>query len=71
VLVHFDLGQDGALIALPKIMNRGSSALFQIAAESAVRAVQTCAPFKFLPAAKYDAWKEIEINFDPREMFRG
>ena len=71
VQVHFNLGQDGALTALPTIMNRGSNALFQTAAESAVRAVQICAPFKFLPVAKYDAWKEIEINFDPREMFRG
>jgi len=56
---------------MPRVMNRGSNALFQVAAESAVRAVQRCAPFNFLPVAKYDAWKEVEINFDPRDMFRG
>jgi colicin import membrane protein len=71
VQVQFQLQQDGSLIAMPRVMNRGSNALFQVAAESAVRAVQRCAPFNFLPAAKYDAWKEVEINFDPRDMFRG
>ncbi len=71
VQVQFQLQQDGSLIASPRVMNRGSNALFQVAAESAVRAVQRCAPFNFLPAAKYDAWKEVEINFDPRDMFRG
>jgi hypothetical protein len=24
-----------------------------------------------MPAAKYEAWKEVEVNFDPREMFGG
>ena len=38
--------------------------------ESALRAVRTCAPFSFLPVAKYEAWKDIEINFDPQYMFR-
>jgi hypothetical protein len=24
-----------------------------------------------MPQAKYEAWKEVEVNFDPREMFGG
>jgi hypothetical protein len=30
-----------------------------------------CGPFKFMPAAKYDGWKDIIIDFDPHEMFGG
>ena len=42
-----------------------------MAAESALRAIRSCAPYNFMPAAKYEAWKEVEVNFDPREMFGG
>jgi len=34
------------------------------AAESAVRAVRACQPFR-LPPDKYHLWKEIVFNFDP------
>lgn len=71
VQVRFQLTQDGTLIAEPQIMNRSSNALFQIAAESVMRAVHRCAPYNFLPPAKYDVWKDLEVKFDPREMFRG
>jgi len=30
-----------------------------------MRALQLPAP------AKYEAWKDVEVNFDPREMFGG
>ncbi len=49
-------------------MNRQSDSVYQIAAEAAVRAVKTCAPFN-LPPDKYAGWKFIdEWKFDPREM---
>jgi outer membrane biosynthesis protein TonB len=68
--VRILLKQDGSLQAEPKVLNRSSNPFFQVAAESALRAVRTCAPFSFLPVAKYEAWKDIEINFDPQYMFR-
>jgi outer membrane biosynthesis protein TonB len=71
VLVVIRLRQDGSLQSEPMVTNRGSSPFFQVAAESALRAVRRCAPFSFLPVAKYDVWKEVEVNFDPRDMFRG
>ena len=52
-------------------MNSGSHPAFQVAAESALRAVRNCAPYTFLPVAKYDAWKDVIVDFDPRDMFRG
>lgn len=42
---------------------------FRAAADSAIRAVRSpmCNPLE-LPPDKYQMWKEIEVNFDPREM---
>jgi len=71
VLVRIKLKRDGSLLSDPVVTNRGSHPLFQVAAESALRAVRLCAPYSFLPQAKYDSWNDIEVNFDPRQMFRG
>lgn len=71
VQVRILFRQDGSLAAEPALLNRGSSPYFQVAAESALRAVRRCAPFSFLPVAKYEVWKDIEVTFDPRDMFRG
>ena len=70
VEVQMLLKQDGSLSAEPRVLNRSANPFFQVAAESALRAIRTCAPFDFLPVAKYDAWKDIEINFNPQYMFR-
>ena len=69
VKVRLMLNQDGTLSSEPSVVNRGDGA-FQIAAESAMRAVRRCAPYK-LPIAKYEVWKDVEVTFDPRDMFRG
>ena len=34
----------------------------------AIRAAQACEPYS-LPPAKYEIWKDIVLNFDPRDMF--
>jgi colicin import membrane protein len=36
-----------------------------------VRAVFLSQPFDMLKPEHYELWKEIEITFDPRYMFRG
>jgi outer membrane biosynthesis protein TonB len=71
VTVRIQFKQDGSLQTDPRLMNSGGHPAFQVAAESALRAVRTCAPFSFLPAAKYEAWKDVIVDFDPRDMFRG
>ena len=70
VIVHFALNRDGSVSGEPTVVNHGSTSLFQIAAESATRAVRRCQPFR-LPAAKYEAWRDVEVKFDPNDMFRG
>jgi hypothetical protein len=69
VSIRIDLKSDGSLAAPPIIINRSQNPLFAKAAASAVRAVHKCAPFSFLPAASYDKWKEIVVDFDLRAMF--
>jgi colicin import membrane protein len=62
---------DGSLAAEPRLIGSGGGSQQQIAAESALRAIRRCAPYSFMPAAKYDAWKDVEVTFDPRDLFRG
>ena len=54
----------------PEVVNREASQFFTAAADSAVRAVMLCQPYQ-LPPAKYALWRDMILNFDPREMFGG
>ncbi len=71
IQVRIQFRRDGSLAAEPALLNRGHHPAFQVAAESALRAVKKCAPYSFMPVAKYEAWKDVEVTFDPRDMFRG
>ncbi len=69
VSVRFQLDRSGMLQGRPQVVAGGAaSGPARTAAESAVRAVQKCAPFN-LPADKYDTWAEVVVNFDPSDMF--
>jgi len=71
VTVRIQFKQDGSLVGEPRVMNSASHPAFQVASESALRAIRSCAPYSFLPVAKYEAWKDVIVDFDPRDMFRG
>ena len=70
VRLRIQFKPDGTLTREPELLNRGTSPYFTVAAESAMRAVRRCQPYT-LPAAKYEVWKDVEVTFDPRDMFRG
>ena len=38
-------------------------------AEAAVRAVQRCAPYPFLPKDKFDSWQVVNMNFTPPSSY--
>ena len=67
VTVRWRMKPDGSLDGEPHVEQPKSDPVFRIAAEAAVRAVKTCAPFT-LPPDKYAAWKTVTWDFDPREM---
>ncbi len=71
VQVAINLNQDGTLAGPPQIVGAGFDPLSQIAAESAVRAVQICAPYDILPREKYHVWRSINFTFDPSQMLGG
>jgi hypothetical protein len=76
VRVRIYLRRDGGLAQPPEVvdtlrMSMPGEEAFRTAAESAVRAIMKCEPFKNLPAEKYDRWRDIELNFDPRSMLNG
>jgi len=68
VKLRLQLNEDGSLIGYPTVANSGSSPFFQAAADSAVRAVYQCQPYE-LPAEKYAVWRDMILNFDPRQMY--
>jgi len=45
-----------------------SDSFYRAAADSAIRAVKECSPLKNMPPDKYQGWRLMELNFDPRFM---
>jgi outer membrane biosynthesis protein TonB len=68
VLIH--VGRDRRLSTPPRVLTSGNDPLFVAARDSAVRALFLSQPFDMLRPEHYELWKEIEITFDPRYMFR-
>ena len=70
VKLHLKLNRDGTLVGQPELVSSSVSPMFRAAADSAVRAVWQCQPYT-LPATKYALWRDMILNFDPREMIGG
>ena len=52
-------------------MNKpGQGKFYKVLAESAIRAVKLCQPLR-VPTTGYERWKELQLNFDAREMLEG
>lgn len=69
ISIKMRLDPSGALESDPKVIAGGSDGMLgRVAAESAMRAVMRCAPYK-LPPDKYAAWSDVIVNFDPSQMF--
>jgi len=71
IRVRIQLKRDGTVGAPPMVLTSGHGILFETARDSAVRAVFRGAPYTMLRPETYDLWKDIEVTFDPRDMFRG
>jgi hypothetical protein len=53
------------------VLTNGTGPLFDATRDSALRAVFQAQPYDMLSQTTYDVWKEMDINFDPREVFGG
>lgn len=70
VTLIFDLRPDGTLAGPPKAVRTDGTRLTPAAAEAAERAVVGCQPYD-LPKDKYDFWKGVELDFNPKGLFGG
>lgn len=71
VALRIALANDGSVTEVKLAREQGryaSDPFFRAAADSAIRAVKICSPLKNLDPAKFDAWKDMELTFDPKEM---
>lgn len=70
VVLMLDLNADGTVDGVPAVLESPQGQYSATAPESALRAVRRCAPYD-LPADKYDAWKQVKVTFDPKDMGAG
>jgi colicin import membrane protein len=71
VVMRVFFKQDGSVAAQPQLVAGTPSPFGPAMAESAKRAILSCQPFKMLRPETYELWKDIEITFDPKDMFGG
>ena len=74
VRIKLKLKPDGTLIKTEILdharMNKPGQSFYKVLAESALRAIQLCQPLK-VPTSGYERWKDLQLNFDAREMLGG
>jgi colicin import membrane protein len=71
VPITIRLRPDRTLAAAPEVEMSARDAYTQAMIDSAVRAIIECQPYTMFSPARYETWKEIPLDFDPAEMFRG
>jgi len=71
IRIRILLTRDRKLAGPPQVISSGQGQMFESARDSAIRAVFRAQPFDTLRAETYETWRDMEITFDPRDMFRG
>ena len=73
IKIRIGLNLDGSLRGVPVVVNSSKlkDGYFRAAADSAIRAVYKAQPFTGLPKAKYDAWRDITLTFNPKQLLGG
>ena len=74
VRIKLKLKPDGSVVKTEILdharMNKPGQGFYKVLAESALRAVKLCQPLR-VPTTGYERWKELQLNFDAREMLEG
>ena len=71
VTIRIRLSRDHRLVGQPEVLNSGEGPLFEATRDSAVRAVIQGQPYDMLSQTTYDVWRDITLNFNPRDVFGG
>ena len=74
VRIRLQLDPDGSVTKSEILdharMNKPGQGFYKVLAESALRAIKLCQPLR-VPTTGYERWKELQLNFDAREMLEG
>ena len=74
VRIKLMLEPDGSVVKTEILdharMNKPDQGFYKVLAESALRAIKLCQPLR-VPSSGYERWKELQLNFDAREMLEG
>ncbi len=74
VRIKLELKPDGSITKTEILdharMNKPGQGFYKVLAESALRAIKLCQPLR-VPSSGYERWKELQLNFDAREMLEG
>ena len=74
VRIKLELKPDGSVISSEILdhekMNKPGQKFYKVLAESALRAIKLCQPLR-VPSTGYERWKDLQLNFDAREMLEG
>ena len=74
VRIKLKLKPDGSVIDSEILdharMNKPGQGFYKVLAESALRAIKLCQPLR-VPTTGYERWKDLQLNFDAREMLEG
>ena len=74
VRIKLELKPDGSVIKSEMLdharMNKPGQGFYKVLAESALRAIKLCQPLR-VPTTGYEKWKDLQLNFDAREMLEG
>ena len=74
VRIKLELKPDGSIIKSEILdharMNKPGQRFYKVLAESALRAIKLCQPLR-VPTTGYEKWKDLQLNFDAREMLEG
>ena len=74
VRIKLELKPDGSIISSEILdharMNKPGQGFYKVLAESALRAIKLCQPLR-VPSTGYERWKDLQLNFDAREMLEG
>jgi len=71
VLIRVQFKRDGYVSGQPQVVSGAYSPLGPPLAESAKRALLSCQPFNMLKPERYEHWQDLELDFNPSEMFQG
>ena len=74
VRIKLQLKPDGSIMKSEILdharMNKPGQGFYKVLAESALRAIKLCQPLR-VPSTGYERWKELQLNFDARDMLEG